>query len=58
MLELTEVRTKAFHADGFTLLDRIIEKDQVEILRKSFDRIFSGEFETGTRPDIQPLRSS
>jgi ectoine hydroxylase-related dioxygenase (phytanoyl-CoA dioxygenase family) len=51
MLELTGVQTKAFHADGFTLLDRIIEKDQVEILRKSFDRIFSGEFETGTRPD-------
>ena len=51
MLELTEVQTKAFYADGFTLLDRIIEKDQVEILRKSFDRIFSGEFETGTRPD-------
>ena len=51
MLELTEVQTKDFHADGFTLLDHIIEKDQVEILRKAFDRIFSSEFETGTRPD-------
>ena len=43
--------SKAFRTDGFTLVDHIIDTEQVEILRKAFDRIFSGEFETGMRPD-------
>jgi ectoine hydroxylase-related dioxygenase (phytanoyl-CoA dioxygenase family) len=51
MFKLTEVQKKSFHADGFILLNHIIETDQVEILREAFDRIFSGEFETGTQPD-------
>jgi ectoine hydroxylase-related dioxygenase (phytanoyl-CoA dioxygenase family) len=51
MFKLTEAQKKSFHADGFILLNHIIETDQVEILREAFDRIFSGEFETGTQPD-------
>ena len=51
MLNLNEARKKLFHSDGLILLDRIIDDRMVVALRESFDRIFDGDFETGTLPD-------
>ena len=39
------------HRDGLILLDRVIDDHTVDTLRDAFERIFNGEFETGTMPD-------
>lgn len=51
MLKLSHAQKKLFHEDGMLLLDRIIDDDTVDTLRDAFERIFNGEFETGTMPD-------
>jgi ectoine hydroxylase-related dioxygenase (phytanoyl-CoA dioxygenase family) len=51
MLKLSRAQKSSFHADGLVLTGRIIDDDTVELLRDAFERIFNGEFETGTMPD-------
>jgi len=40
-----------FDADGFVVVDRLIDSDQLPRLHKAFDELFNGVFETGVRPD-------
>lgn len=51
MLILKDAEKDLFHQDGLILVDRMIDDDTVDRLRDAFDRIFDGEFETGTLPD-------
>ncbi len=40
-----------FHADGFVAVDSLIDAGLVDPLRERFERLFGGDFETGTAPD-------
>ena len=51
MMILKDTQKNLFHQDGLILVDRMIDDDTVDRLRDAFDRIFDGEFETGTLPD-------
>ena len=51
MLILNDAQKQRFHQDGLILVDRMIDDDTVDVLRDAFERIFNGEFETGTLPD-------
>ena len=50
-LSLTPTQTAQFHADGVVQIDRIIDDETVESLRRAYDRLFRGEFTTGVTPD-------
>ncbi|MED5408343.1 MAG: phytanoyl-CoA dioxygenase family protein [Pseudomonadota bacterium] len=51
MLELSPQQKADFDRDGFLVVEKLIDDDTVEVLRKSFERLFRGEFETGITPD-------
>ena len=51
MLELSNQQKTDFDRDGFLVVEKLIDDDTVEVLRESFERLFSGEFETGVSPD-------
>lgn len=51
MIELSTDERESFHNDGFVVVDRLIDMNRVEQLRKAFDDLFDGKFETGVRPD-------
>ena len=40
-----------FDADGFLIVDRLIDPQQIPRLHRAFDDLFAGKFETGVRPD-------
>ncbi len=40
-----------FHADGFVAVDSLIDAGLVDPLKERFERLFRGDFETGTAPD-------
>ncbi len=40
-----------FDADGFLIVDQLIEPETVPLLHAAFDDLFQGKFETGVRPD-------
>ncbi len=40
-----------FQKNGFLIVDKYIESNYLEKLRKKFEPLFSGEFETGVEPD-------
>ena len=41
----------SFEADGFVVVGRLLDDGRVEQLKERFERLFRGEFETGTAPD-------
>ena len=47
----TDSQHAAFDADGFLIVDQLIDPASVPVLHDAFDRLFRGEFETGVRPD-------
>ena len=51
MFQLSDQQTADFHRDGFVVVDGLIGDDTTDRLRDAFERIFSGRFETGIRPD-------
>ncbi len=51
MFTLNSDMATEFHRNGVVLTDAIIDEAEVQRLRESFDRLFNGEFETGTLPD-------
>ena len=51
MFQLSDQQTADFHRDGFVVVDELIGDDTTDRLRDAFERIFSGRFETGIRPD-------
>jgi ectoine hydroxylase-related dioxygenase (phytanoyl-CoA dioxygenase family) len=51
MFGVNAQQVKQFNDDGFLLIDRLVDDATVIALRASFERLFSGEFETGVIPD-------
>lgn len=51
MLELSVAQKARFHADGFLIVERLIEPALIGPARARFEPMFQGEFETGTQPD-------
>ncbi len=51
MLSFSSKQESKFAEQGFLILDRIIDSQTVSELKKSFTRLFNGEFETGITPD-------
>jgi ectoine hydroxylase-related dioxygenase (phytanoyl-CoA dioxygenase family) len=49
--KITEQQIEQFKQDGFIIVDKIIEREQVSLLLERFDKIFYGEYETGLDPD-------
>ena len=41
----------SFDNDGFVMVGAVLDTDQIDQLRERFERVFAGEFETGTAPD-------
>jgi len=48
---LTLPDSTRFEADGFLIVDRLIDADCVPRLHQAFEDLFRGRFETGVRPD-------
>ena len=51
MFNVTPEQIQQFNADGFLIVDQLVDEPAVERLRDCFDRLFRGEFETGVTPD-------
>ena len=48
----TPEQAAAFERDGFVIVEEdFVDATTVELLRRRFDRLFAGEYETGIRPD-------
>jgi ectoine hydroxylase-related dioxygenase (phytanoyl-CoA dioxygenase family) len=50
-LTLNSTQQQQYHTDGFVVVDSLIDVAQVPVLHRAFDSLFSGQFETGVRPD-------
>ena len=48
---VSDEQAAAFEADGFVTVDSLIDENLIEPLRERFERLFRGDFETGTAPD-------
>ena len=51
MIELGASACQSFNDDGFVVVEQLIENNQIDRLQRAFSELFSGEFETGVRPD-------
>src|SRR3954453_6291797 len=50
-MEPTPDQIDAYRRDGFLVVERFLEHDEVDRLRERFKACFAHEFETGLRPD-------
>lgn len=48
---LSTQQINQFNDDGFIVVEQLIDNDTIDSIRNAFDRLFSGRFETGIRPD-------
>src|SRR5579863_2993682 len=48
---ISEQQRAQFDAQGFLIVERLLDSAQIEALRQSFPRLFAGEFDTGIYPD-------
>ena len=51
MTELTQPQIERFRADGFLVLERLVDPADAARVGARFERLFRGEFETGLYPD-------
>ena len=51
MVELSATDQQCFADDGFLIVDKLIDAARLPILHQAFSDLFSGQFETGVRPD-------
>lgn len=51
MFDVTKDQIASFAADGFLIVDRIVDEAAVDELRDAYEKLFRGEFETGVWPD-------
>ena len=58
MVALSNQQKTDFDRDGFLVVEKLIDDDTVEVLRENFERLFSGEFETGVSSDADNGSSS
>lgn len=49
--DLTPAQTAQFNEDGFLIIERLLEPEEVARARERFEPMFRGEFETGLYPD-------
>ncbi len=50
-LRLTAAQISRFHADGFVLVEDVLDADEIAQARSRFAPMFAGTFETGLQPD-------
>lgn len=50
-IELSDAQVARFHQDGFLVLDKLLEPEEIEAARARFGPMFRGEFATGLQPD-------
>jgi ectoine hydroxylase-related dioxygenase (phytanoyl-CoA dioxygenase family) len=51
MISLSSSARNKFNADGFVIVDKLIEPATLSILHQAFEHLFNGNFETGVQPD-------
>ena len=51
MLEISDGQAECFATQGYITLERLVDRESVAGLRVCFDKLFSGEFDTGVSPD-------
>ncbi len=51
MISLRQAEFDQFEADGFVVIENVLNSDQIESAQKRFPKLFRGEFETGIEPD-------
>jgi phytanoyl-CoA hydroxylase len=51
LAELDEAAIARFRQQGFLIVERILDRDQIGALRDRFPRLFAGQFDTGVYPD-------
>lgn len=51
MIELSTAQRERFDADGYVVVDRLIDPANLPPLHRAFEDLFAGKFETGVRPD-------
>jgi len=48
---LPEIDATSWQQDGFTIVERLLETDQIPDIQRAFEDLFHGRFETGVQPD-------
>ncbi len=51
LASLTESEVLQFREDGYLVVESWLDKEQLQALRESFSKLFSGQFATGVFPD-------
>jgi ectoine hydroxylase-related dioxygenase (phytanoyl-CoA dioxygenase family) len=51
MIDLPSSAQRKFDADGFVVVDKLIETARLPALHQAFEDLFDGRFETGVQPD-------
>ena len=51
MIELSKQQIEQFHEDGFLVVEKLIEKEEVDRLLTRYEPLFRGEWQTGIEPD-------
>jgi len=51
MLKISDAQIKEYQDNGFIIVDKIIEPEEVDLLLSRFEKVFYGEYETGLDPD-------
>jgi len=50
-IKLTQAQREKFKADGFIVVESVLNDKQIDAARARFEPLFRGEFETGIQPD-------
>jgi len=51
MIELSDSARQTFNDDGFVVVEKLIEHNQIATLHRAFTDLFNGRFATGVHPD-------
>ena len=51
MIELSDSERQTFNDDGFVVVEKLIEHNQIATLHRAFTDLFNGKFATGVHPD-------
>ena len=51
MIELSDSARQTFNDDGFVVVEKLIEHNQIATLHRAFTDLFNGKFATGVHPD-------
>jgi len=50
-IQLSATDIQNFERDGFVIVNNVLSPAQIESARSRFEKLFSGDFETGIQPD-------